>query len=128
MNREEMRHLRAILKPVAVKIDWAVDGDSAHVAMDGPGVYNAIVVDDRLPEDGSQKVMESAERLGVKAPFLVCTTLDHSDRFLTQSKKTFIADLLMRPYVDEIVRERVRNALETDRTEPIGGATVPSHQ
>ena len=128
MNREEMRRLRAVLKPLEATIDWAVDVDSAHVAMDAQDAYDAVVVDDTLPEEGWQQVMESARKLGVKAPFLVCTNVERSDRFLTQSKKTFIADLLMRPYVDEIVRERVRHALETDQTEPFPGATVPSHQ
>lgn len=128
MNREEMRRLRAILKPLVAKIDWAVDVDSAHVALDAAVVYDAVVVDDRLPEEGWQKVMESARELGVKAPFLVCTTVDKSDRFLAESKKTYIADVLMRPYADKIVQERVRNALETEQTAPFKGATVPSHQ
>jgi DNA-binding NtrC family response regulator len=128
MNREEMRRLRAILRPLGAAIDWAVDVDSAHVALDAPTIYDAVVVDDRLPEEGWQQVMTSAGALGVKAPFLVCTNLERADRFLTQSKKTFIADLLMRPYVDEIVQHRVQNALETDQTEPYRGATIPSHQ
>ena len=128
MNRQEMRRLRTILRPLGATIDWAVDVDSARVALDAPTEYDAVVVDDRLPEEGWEKVMTAAGELGVRTPFLVCTNLERADRFLTQSKKTFIADLLMRPYVDAIVQERVQNALETDQTEPYRGATVPSHQ
>ena len=128
MNREEMRRLRAILKPLRAAIDWAVDLDSARVAMDAPTLYDAIVVDDRLAQNGWQDVMNAAGELGVKAPFLVCTNLPRADEFLTQSKKTFIADLLMRPYVDHLVQQRVQHALDTDQTEPYTGATIPSHQ
>src|SRR5690606_13971346 len=111
-----------------ISIDWAVNADSAHVAMDAPGNYDAIIVDDKLPEDGWRVIMESAADLGVRAPFLVCTNPEGADGFLTESKKVFIVDLLMRPYDDHIVQERVRNALTTDQTKPYPGATVPSHQ
>lgn len=127
-NREEMRRLRAILRPLEIAIDWAADADSANVALDAPGSYDAVIVDDKLPEDGCQEVMEFAAELGVKAPFLVCTNPEGADRFLTESKKVLIVDLLMRPYDNQIVQQRVRNALETDRTGPYPGATVPSHQ
>ncbi len=128
MNREEMRHLRAVLRPLEAEIDWAPDVDSAGAAFKATSGYDAVVVDDRLPDEGWQKVMELAGEVGVNVPFLVCTDMEGSDRFLTQSKKTFIADLLLRPYDDAIVQERVRDALESVQTEPFEGATIPSHQ
>ena len=127
-NREEMRRLRAILKPLDAHIDWAADPESGHTLLESPGNFDAVIVDDKLPAEGWRNVIESARKLGVKAPFLICTQKEGADRFLTESKTILIADLLVRPYDDKLVQDRVRRALEMDHAEPFKGATVPSHQ
>lgn len=128
MSRDEMRRLRSILKPLDAHIDWAVDVDSAATLLETTDRFDAVLVDEALPNGQWKEVMKRAGSLGIQTPFLVCTNEVGDDEILTQSKTTLVSDILIRPYVDELVLQRVQHALDTDQTQPYPGATIPSHQ
>ncbi len=123
----EGRRLRAILKTVEAEIVCTSSVDQGRELLESSGAFDAVIVDDALPRGGWRELMELGREERLRAPFLVCTSEVGGKSLLAESKKTFVPDVLVRPYRKELVRRRVSAALETGRSRPLAGATLPSH-
>ncbi len=126
MSEPERNRLQPKLKSIDASIDWTVSVDEARSRL-LRNHYDAAILDDGLPDDGCRELLEFAHDNSVGLPFLICTGTVGDKGLFAESKRTFIADMLVRPYRGDLVERRVRAALETDRTRPMAGATLPSH-
>ena len=109
------------------RIEWTESMEQAKHLID-EGNFQALILDEDLGPDWTS-LSERAGEARADVPILVCTGQVGGKKLFRESRKdgSYIADLLIKPYSEEIVTERLAAALSPTTGREHAGATLPSH-
>lgn len=110
------------------RIEWTDSIEEAKRWID-EGKFEALILDEDLPAPGWTALTKQARKSNAALPILICTGEVGGKKLLGESRKddTYIADVLVKPYSEEVVTRRVAAAVAPSSGQAHAGASMPSH-
>jgi|GEM_PF-6617114 len=124
--KERNRLIEAIRD--SYRIEWTDSIEQAKSWID-EGKFEALILDEDLPAPGWTALTQQARKSNAALPILICTSEVGGKKLFGESRKddTYIADVLVKPYSEEVVTRRVAAAVAPSSGKAHTGATLPSH-